>query len=373
MRSTVIGLLRPLARKLPPLWRAHLRRWWYSRATPVVERTTDGVDGQADQGYEDRKQQEISRFAVEEVINDLPSIFDYWSNKYLRPSLEGFGFSYPEDFFARQIEKQAGIRGRPVRVISIGAGNCDSEVVVAKLLRDRGVEGFRIDCLDITQAMLERGRSLAQREGLDKHFAFVQADFNRWYPSGTYDVVMANQSLHHVTNLEGLFDAIHQAIGDDGIFITSDMIGRNGHMRWPEALTIVQEFWKELPTDYRYNVQLHRQEHVFGNWDCSVEGFEGIRAQDILPLLVQRFGFDFFFGYGNLVDPFIDRSFGPNFSVEKEWDREFIDRVHARDEEELLSGRIKPTHALAVMRRDRKARPQVWRHLTPEFCVRATD
>ena len=46
-----------------------------------------------------------------------------------------------------------------------------------------------------------------------------------------YDAVIANQSLHHVTNLEGLFDAIRHSLHPTGVFVTSDMIGRNGHDR----------------------------------------------------------------------------------------------------------------------------------------------
>ncbi|MEO8673178.1 MAG: class I SAM-dependent methyltransferase, partial [Tahibacter sp.] len=104
--------------------------------------------------------------------------------------------------------------------------------------------------------------------------------------------------------------------------------------------------------------------------DCSGEGFEGIRAQDILPLAMQRFGFDFFLGYGNIIDPFVDRSFGPHFDAENELDRSFIDRVHARDEAEIFAGNIKPTHMFAVMRQDRSVRPITRLHLTPEFCTR---
>ena len=113
---------------------------------------------------------------------------------------------------------------------------------------------------------------------------------------------------------------------------------------------LVDEFWAELPSRYRYNRQLQRQEDRFDDWDCSVAGFEGIRAQDILPELIRRFHFDLFIGFANIIDPFIDRSFGFNFDAEADWDRSFIDRVHARDEMELAAGRIKPTHMYAVMR-----------------------
>ena len=106
------------------------------------------------------------------------------------------------------------------------------------------------------------------------------------------------------------------------------------------------------------------------DWDHSVAGFEGVRAQDVLPLVVRRFRFELFLPFANLIDPFIDRAFGYNFDPAKDWDRNFIDRVHARDEQEILAGRIKPTHMFAVMRLSKPSRVSFWRGLTPEACVR---
>ena len=323
--------------------------------------------------YEARIAQETGRFASDLDVNALPAIFHYWSNTYLRPMLESLGFAHPEDFFAKSILAHAREQGIAPRILSIGSGNCDAEVRIAETLRASGLADFSFECLDLTTAMLERGRQLAEASGLASHFRFTSTDFNRWRPTQAYDVVMANQSLHHVTELEHLFDSIASAIGDQGIFVTSDMIGRNGHQRWPEALAILQEFWREMPESNRYNLQLRRQEHEFLNWDCAVEGFEGIRAQDILPLLIERFGFKLFFAFGNLVTPFIDRSFGHHFDANGAWDRDFIDRVHARDQAEIEAGRIKPTHLMAIMSNDRSLRPVVYKHLTPQFCVRQPD
>lgn len=333
-------------------------------------RRPSAANAAVEDDYARRARQEVERFATDLDVHALPQIFHYWSNRYLRPILESFGFSHPDDFFARQIEAVAARTGRRLRIISIGAGNGDTEIRVAKLLRERGIEAFRIECLDLNPAMLARGVELAAAEGVDDLVGFVQGDFNRWRPAGRYDVVMANQSLHHVVELESLFDAIHGALADDGAFVVSDMVGRNGHQRWPEALAIVQEFWRELPRERRWNLQLRRHEEEFLNWDCAVEGFEGIRAQDILPMLVERFGFELFVAWGNVVDPFIDRSFGHHFDAASEADRAFIDRVHARDEAAILAGAIKPTHMMAVLRRDRSISPRAWRHLTPAFCLR---
>ncbi|MGA9335685.1 MAG: hypothetical protein WBV39_15500, partial [Rudaea sp.] len=161
-----------------------------------------------------------------------------------------------------------------------------------------------------------------------------------------------------------------QECAHDGRCYAKALIGRNGHRLWPEAMSILREYWSQLPRKSRYNVQLHRQENKFADWDCSAEGFEGIRAQDILPLLIQRFDFELFMGFANIIDPFIGRSFGPNFDADSAQDRAFIDRVHARDQAEILAGRIKPTHMTAVMRQRPFAQLRCWQHLTPTFCLR---
>jgi SAM-dependent methyltransferase len=304
--------------------------------------------------YAARIAAEVSRFRDDTDVHALPPIFHYWSNRYLRPKLESHGFSHPDAFFVANIEaccarSLSGI-GLGRRIISLGAGNCDTEVRLARGLVDAGRNDFVIECLDLNPAMLDRGRALAAEQGVAAHIAPVRGDFNVWQPDKSYDCIIANQSLHHVVALERVFDSVTASLAPHGRFIVSDMIGRNGHQRWPEALAIVREFWRELPSTYRYNRQLRRQEHEFLDWDCSTEGFEGIRAQDILPLLVERFGFDVFIGFANVIAPFVDRSFGPNFSHDAQWDREFIDRVHARDETEMAAGRIKPTQMFAVMR-----------------------
>lgn len=304
-----------------------------------------------------------------EAVHELPPSHDYWANKHLLPTLRAYGFSRPEEFFANYIQRCLQSGGEN-RVFSVGAGNCDMEVRVAALLEARGAGDFVIECLDINPAMLERGRALAAKQGVLARLAFTQGDFNAWAPAQPYCAVMANQALHHVLELEHLFDAIAVAIGAQGRLIVSDMIGRNGHRRWPEALAMVQEFWRELPPTHRYNRQMNRREDSFQDWDHSSSGFEGVRAQDILPLLVRRLRFEMLLPFGNLIDPFIDRAYGFNFDPRQDWDRGFLDRVHEKDEQEIAAGRIKPTHMFAVLSRRGLAEPQLWNGLRPEDCIR---
>jgi hypothetical protein len=116
---------------------------------------------------------------------------------------------------------------------------------------------------------------------------------------------------------------------------------------------------------------LRRQEDAFLNWDSSGAGFEGIRSQDVLPELIRRFSFEFFYAYGNVIDIFVDRSFGPNFDPEDARDRALIDKIQAIDIEMLADGRLTPTHMFAVMKQSSSGRPYaVAGNAVPIDCVR---
>ena len=334
-------------------------------------RAHDATNGQST--YAGRLAAEHKRFTADVNVHDLPPIYHYWSNKYLRPSYAPFGFSDPDSFYCLYLEAQintALAAGHPARFVSIGAGNCDTEIRLALILMQRGYQNFVIHCFDMNDVMLKRGYLLATEAGVGDQIATTTIDFNFWQPTTTYDAVIANQSLHHIEKLEALFANIKRVISTDGVFLTSDIVGRNGHMRWPEALQVVQEFWRELPPDYRYNLQLDRYEESFQNWDCSHTGFEGVRAQDILPLLIEQFHFESFFTFANVIDPFIDRGFGHHFNVDSAIDRALIDRIQARDDAEMRAGRIKPTHILAAMRAVPIPLKAFIPPFTPAFCVR---
>ncbi len=340
------------------------------RLTKGVQRLTKGLT-MINNTNKAKLKQELEIFKENLNVHNLPDIFHYWANKFLRPLLEEYNISNPDDLFVNYMLDSVASCGiqEPV-FISIGAGNCDTEVRIAKRLKDNGIQNFSIECLELNPTMLDRGYDLAVREGVAENLSFIESDFNQWQPNKKYVSVIANQSLHHVQNLEGLFAEIKKSLHENGAFITSDMIGRNGHQRWPEALDAVHHFWQELSEKYTYNHLLTRFEPTYENWDCSTEGFEGIRAQDILPLLIENFHFQLFIGFSNVIDIFIDRCFGHNFDPNNNWDTDFIDRIHQFDEDSILKGTIKPTHMMAVMKKNPVENPDYSRGFSPEYCVR---
>ncbi len=324
--------------------------------------------------YEARLAREQSIFADQIEVHELPQIFHYWSNRYLRPWMEEYGFSNPDQFFACYLQKAAERTGSgPARFVSVGCGNCDTEVRVAGLMRQAGMRDFVIECLDINEAMLERGRQLAIEAGVANEILPIRADFNQWQPARHYAAVMANQSLHHVVELESLFDAVKGALLPNGLFLLSDMIGRNGHQCWPEALRGIWGYWHQLPAGHRYNLQLKRQEDWYESWDCSHEGFEGIRAQDILPLLIERFEFELFLPFGAIIDAFVGRAFGHHLDAASDDDRAWVDRIHLRDEEAIQSGEWTPTHLVAALTVGEPPQRLWSRGLSPQTCIRRPE
>jgi SAM-dependent methyltransferase len=321
--------------------------------------------------YETKVEQELRIYQDMANVHELPPIYHYWSNKFLRPKMESLGFSEPNEFYLQYIKPMALAAPNSVcRILSLGAGNCDMEIVLAELLQRSGIKNFALDCLDVNPQMLARGKQLAQERNLSSHFAFFEADINSWEAQNSYDIVIANQCLHHFLELERLFEKTRGCLQDRGFFLTNDMIGRNGHMRWPEALELVQACWTLLDEKHQWNWQLKRREEVYENWDCSMEGFEGIRSQDILPLLVKSFQFDRFLGFGNAINVFIDRAFGHNFDVSHPKDCYFIDFVGQLDDYFIEAGTLKPTQMIAAMTKTGRSPTKTYKHLTPEFCIR---
>jgi hypothetical protein len=325
--------------------------------------------------YKARVARQIAQYATA-PLHDAPPIYEYWSNTYLRPKLNAvFGVDSMTAFYAEHILERVTVTPEPVtRILSIGAGDAELEVDVAQHLLSRGIT-FRLECLELSPVLIERANRRISEARLSSHVFVIRSDLNSWSAtqrsSRHYTAVLANYILHHIVELESLLEGVAAAIGSSGVFLTADMIGRNGHLRWPEALGIITALWDTLPDELKYNHHLGVTDDIFNNWDCCSDGgFEGVRAQDILPLLVSRFHFEKFLAAGNLTDVFCDRLYGPNYDPNVPAHTQFIDSIELLNSLLLELGVIKPTMMLAVLSNQATASPRVWKTLTPDFCIR---
>ena len=111
----------------------------------------------------------------------------------------------------------------------------------------------------------------------------------------------------------------------------------------------------------------HAAEYV--DYNHADVGFEGIRAQDILPALLQRFHFEVFCPWGGIMLPFIERRFGWNYDPQRAEDRAIIDAIAGRDAQLLAEGKVKPTQLVASMRLQPVPLRATFPH-APKDCVR---
>jgi SAM-dependent methyltransferase len=329
-----------------------------------------------DPEYESRVRSQIAQYANPEGLIKLGPIYHYWIDKYIRPRISAvFGVSNALLFYAQYAAEALRQPGARRHIVSLGGGDCFYEIAIIKKLLEMGETNFVVEAIELSPLRFDRARTNAVNEGVERYLTLTEGDLNTWMPLGKYSAVIAKDTLHHVLGLEHLFDVIHNALEENGVFLTTDMIGRNGHMRWPEALEIIQGIWRFMPDHYKINHQLKRMEKEYENFDCAKKGFEGIRAQDILPLLVKNFTFRSFLGFGNLPDIFIERAFGLNLNIYNPHDTGFIDFLEQLNSLLIDLGYLKPTMMYGAMRR-RKADaspPRCYRHWTPSFCIRAAD
>src|ERR1700730_8516619 len=54
---------------------------------------------------------------------------------------------------------------------------------------------------------------------------------------------------------------------------------------WPETLNWIERVWKIVPQRHKYNSQFSHYHAEYLDWDRSASGFEGILAQEVLPLI----------------------------------------------------------------------------------------
>lgn len=107
----------------------------------------------------------------------------------------------------------------------------------------------------------------------------------------SFDIALCVSGLHHVVELEHLFDQIDRALREDGEFWSiGETLGRNGGRMWPESYEVANAFFRRLPPKYRTNrILASTIEEELSDMDYSIGCFEGIRSEAIVPTIARHF------------------------------------------------------------------------------------
>lgn len=119
--------------------------------------------------------------------------------------------------------ERVGAKGNE-HVLEVAAGTCICGRALASHVRD-------IVCLDLTEAMLEQGKKLAEKE-LIKNISFVAGNaMNLPYEDESFDLVITRLSLHHFNEPEILFGEMQRVLKHCGKLVIWDMEAAKEELR----------------------------------------------------------------------------------------------------------------------------------------------
>lgn len=281
----------------------------------------------------------------------LPPIFHYWSGRYLAPVLAKFQLRSPEDLYLKkiiEISKSSNVEGQ-VRIASLGSGAGHMEISLLEQLNEAGVSAT-LDCVDFNSSLRDQAMRLASERGVSDSFRFFVEDCNNLNGQRLYDVIIVNQFFHHVEDLGSFCRAIQRQLRLHGVLLTCDVIGRNGHVLWPSVDRVVQDIWRTLSPERKFDRYFNKVSDKYVSIDHSAYSNEGIKAQDIIENLASHFDFELFIGYGAAIMPFVERRIGFNFDLDSSDDRSFIDKVASMDAEAISAMRYPASNMIAMLR-----------------------
>jgi hypothetical protein len=132
--------------------------------------------------------------------------------------------------------------------------------------------------------------------------------------------------------------------------VIGEWVGRNGLQLYPETERAAQAIFERLPERLRRDNYSGRIDSRVPNVDHSVNSFEAVRSEDIMPLLLRCFEPVEYVLYDAYVSLLLDFRYGPNYNLENPADRALVEEIVRGDREAIESGALRPTAMFGIYR-----------------------
>ncbi len=167
----------------------------------------------------------------------LPRIAEHWNGLIGEAESEDF-----RDFIARTHLPQGN-----AKAISIACGTGTNELKWA-----RTGAFSRIHAFDLSEPRIAKAREMAVAAGLDHIAEFSVASFDDMASLGSdYDVVIAENALHHAVQLERTVAACAGVLRQHGVLILKDYVGPD-RFQWTKSQVVhANRLLKTIPPAYR--------------------------------------------------------------------------------------------------------------------------
>jgi SAM-dependent methyltransferase len=245
---------------------------------------------------------------------------------------------------------------RVERLLVLGAGSGWLERALAK---KEGI-GSIVAC-DFASETVAAAEAAARNEGLDQ-IRYVVCNLEvEPLPPGPFDAVFANDVLHHITDLEGLYGRIHEVLGPDGKLLFNEYVGPNRFQYSDARMALINRYFRLIPDHLRFNPYWGGL--FLSRWRTDPDKLaaddptEAVRSEDVLPLARKFFETEAEYSYGGgLLNPLLYEIVG-NFNEENPYDRRLLEVLCGAEDRLTRSGQIEPDFWIFVGRRRNAAVP----------------
>ena len=121
-------------------------------------------------------------------------------------------------------------------------------------------------------------------------------------PENKFDLIYCNAFLHHIVNLEHLFEKIHKSLTSEGVLVVYEYAGENKWQWDAEKYTLLKKEFEECLSKEISGITFKRPSLYF----MSERPFESIRASEI-PVVINNLFVPSYENYWNrIIYPFIN-------------------------------------------------------------------
>lgn len=235
---------------------------------------------------------------------------------------------------------------RVERALVLGCGSGWLE----RALSQRGRFGQILAC-DVAPTTVERARREAEAAGIS-NIEYRVLDLEHAALDGPYDAIIANDVLHHITDLEGIYSRVRGALAPGGKFVFNEYVGPNRFQYSEERMHLINRYFRLLPDELRRAFPsgdtLWRRERLLPERVIADDPTEAVRSEDVLPVARKVFRVEREYPYGGgLLNPLL---FGiiPNFKDDVPFHVGLLEALCEAEERLSKNGAIEPDFQVFV-------------------------
>lgn len=234
-------------------------------------------------------------FKTKYQIIELHQIIDYmaskfWNNKKTYKGIDENHYCSNEVFLQRLIKEQKGSfdieqyfpNKNDLCILSLGCGTGQLE----RDLLNRNI-CTQIDAIDISEESIKEAIEKVKEIDKDKIINYYCSNLNTdKLQLNKYDLIIAQECMHHIQNLEFAYTNINNALKENGVFVQNEYVGPN-RFQWNDyQIKKVNDVLKLLPLKYKAKEKYEKQkiEHII-----KADPSEAVRSVEILPLSKHHF------------------------------------------------------------------------------------